>query len=370
MDNLLQFKETLSAVIYASEATDLERVLERIADISRQLLNTKYAALGIPDGGGGLRYFKTSGLSAEQIARIDHKPLGHGLIGAIMRERQVIRLQNMRDDQRSSGFPAHHPMMTSFLGAPIIAGKHLYGMLYLSDKTDGSEFTQDDETLLEIIASYAALAISGAELTEQSNRVKLLEERERIAMELHDGVIQSLYGIGMQVDLIQQTKQHADTQDLTHIVQNLNTVIEDIRTFITHLHQPRETVTIKQCLQAICNRLHIPPEITVTINATETLAPFTQSDFHSICLIVNEAMSNAIRHAQATHITLTASQTASHFIIQVEDNGMGFDSETMLSNQGLGILNMKKRAQLYDGTVQIDSELGSGTTLRIVLPIP
>lgn len=370
MNNILeQLKEITSSVIFASESRDLEVVLERIADIARELVKTKYAALGIPDGKGGLTYFKTSGMTAEEESFIAHLPHGHGLIGAIMRERKVIRLDKMSTDSRSVGFPKNHPMMTHFLGAPVMVANHLYGMLYLTDKIDGTSFTKDDETLVEVLAGYAALAISGAQLNEKNNQLKLLQERERIGMELHDGVIQSLYGIGMQIDIMQQSKQHADQKDLNKIVDNLNDVIEDIRIFIGDLRKQRNELTVHGYLEHLKERLHPPETMRISIQAENNKPPFPQSTFEAICLIANEAMSNAIRHANATEIVILTSQNGGTFSIVVEDNGEGFDLVNAQSIGGLGLFNMQQRAQMYDGDVQIISALGQGTKVEITIPI-
>src|SRR5687767_2347747 len=106
---LNQIKAIASAVTHAAEAGELEQVLEQIAQVSRELVHARYAALGIPDGKGGLRFFKVAGMSAEAYARIEHLPVGHGLLGAIMNERRGIRVERMRDDPRSSGFCPAHP---------------------------------------------------------------------------------------------------------------------------------------------------------------------------------------------------------------------------------------------------------------------
>ena len=109
----------------------------------------RYAALGVPDGKGGLRYFKVAGMTPEQIAQLDHLPVGKGLLGAVMTDRNNIRLENMADDQRSAGFCPAHPVMTSFLGVPIQVGQQLFGILYLCDRVDGQPFSEQDEWLVE-----------------------------------------------------------------------------------------------------------------------------------------------------------------------------------------------------------------------------
>jgi signal transduction histidine kinase len=370
MDSLLKnLKEISSAVMYAAEARDLEGVFQRIADAARNIAKTKYAALGIPDGKGGLTFFKTSGLTAEQEARIPHRPRGHGLIGAIMRERRVILLEHMKDDPRSYGFPENHPHMDSFLGAPIIVGNHLYGMIYLSDKLDGTLFTEDDQSLIEMLAGYAALAIAGAELTEQESRLTLLEERDRIGMELHDGVIQSLYGIGMQVDLLRRKEVEVGPKELNSLIGNLNNVIEDIRGFIANLRSRTDQKTIRETLEHLKERLHPPQEIEIEIDAPDGFAPFSPAVFESICLIANEAMSNAIRHSGATKIQVKVEQNKNRFNIYVIDNGRGFDLSLSDTATGLGLRNMRQRARLYGGEVSIESEVDKGTSLLISILI-
>lgn len=365
-----RLKEISSAVLYAAEGTDLEMVLLRIAKVAKELANTHYAALGVPDGKGGLAHFKTVGLTPEQESRIPHRPRGEGLIGAIMRERRTIRLEDMQADERSSGFPDNHPPMTSFLGVPIMASRQLFGMLYLSDKVDGTPFTDEDQLLVETLAGYAALAIAGAVIQEQQARVRLLEERERIGMELHDGVIQSLFGIGMKVDLLRRKNGTTTPEDMLSIIHDLNDVIEDIRHYITDLrNRDTQQYTIYECLVQLKDRLHPPDNITFDITAPDMMPPFTPAVFESVCLVVNEAMSNAIRHSQADFIKVEAFIEKGRYVMVVNDNGSGFDVDHALQQTGLGLRNMQQRARLYGGRVSIESAPGDGTQVTIVIPI-
>ena len=367
---LNRLKEISSAVMYAAEASDLETVLERIAHLSKELGGTKYAALGIPDGKGGLRYFKHAGMTDDQVEKVPHLPRGHGLLGALMRERETILLDDIGTDSRSYGFPDHHPPMHSFLGVPVQVGNQLYGMLYLSDKENGEPFNDEDQLLLETLAGYAALAIAGAELGQQKSRLRLLEERERIGMELHDGIIQSLYGIGMQVDLLRQDNDQIAADKLTPVIDSLNDVIEDIRDFILELRsRGSRQRTVKESIERIAQRLHPPHHIDITVNAPDDKPLFTPAVFESICLIINEAMSNAIRHASADHIRVDALQSRTMFKVVVRDDGEGFDVDVLDGQSGLGLRNMQQRARLYGGRVRIDTEIGCGTTLYIDIPL-
>ncbi len=358
-----------SSVMRAAEADTVGEVLERIAEAARDLVKARYAALGIPDGKGGLEYFMFSGLEPAVAAAIPHLPQGRGLLGAIMSERAPIRLDQIEGDPRSSGFPVNHPEMNRFLGVPIIVGDSLFGMLYLTDPVDGQPFSEQDQWLVETIAGYAALAIAGARLREQRHQLTLLEERERIGMELHDGVIQSLYAIGMRLQLMRASRK-TNPDDLLPVMQSLNLIIEDIRHYINNLKTKSfEKKTITECLEQMVARLHIPREIRIDIDAPDGDIPFVPSTYEALCQMANEALSNIVRHADATEVQLYARQFNSLFELEIRDNGRGFNLQKTASQPGLGLRNIQQRARLHGGTVRIESEPGKGTLIVLSLPI-
>lgn len=367
---LSRLKAIASIVMYAAGADTLGGVLERLADSARDLVGARYAALGIPDGRGGLEYFEFSGMSSEQANMIGHLPHGRGLLGAIMQEREPIRLERMQDDPRSSGFPEHHPSMERFLGVPILVGDHLFGMLYLTDRVDGKPFTEQDQWLIETTAGYAALAIAGVELREQQRRVALLEERDRISMELHDGVIQSLYAVGMYLELI-RTSDVFKAEDLTEAIHNLDSVITDIRGYIQNLKaRERQERSLEQGLREVVKRLHVPPTLNVVIEPIHEQVVLPPTIFEAVLQMANEALSNVIRHAQAQHVHITAMQDAHAFHMTIRDDGKGFDPHQIVSDEGgLGLRNMQQRARLHGGEVGIESAPDSGTRIHLVIPI-
>lgn len=365
---LSYLKAITSLVMHAAEAETLGEVLERIAEASRQLVRARYAAMGVPDGKGGLEYFMFTGMEEAQAHAIGNLPEGRGLLGAIMTEREPIRLEHIKDHPRSIGFPPNHPHMDRFLGVPIIVGELLFGMLYLTDRFDSRPFTEQDQWLIETMAGYAALAIAGARLREQRQRLTLLEERERISMELHDGVIQSLYAIGMQLQLMRATRK-MQPDDLMPIMDNLNNVIEDIRVYIQNLKSNNyQQKTILECLNDMVSRLHIPQNLKVEIDAPEGEMPFLPTTYEALYQMANEALSNVIRHADATLVRLSARQQNSIFELAIEDNGQGFKLSDSSAQAGLGLRNIQQRAQLHGGAVHIHSDEGQGT--RIVLSLP
>jgi len=217
-----------------------------------------------------------------------------------------------------------------------------------------------------MMAGYAALAIAGAQLGEQQSRLNVLEERQRIGMELHDGVIQALYAIGMHLDLM-RTVGSTSPGELGDIITDLNTVIEDIRRYIMNLKRD-EHKTVHRRFQDIVERLHVPRSIDIQMDVPDEQPPFTQSTFEAICQIANEAVSNAVRHADAGHIRIKAQEEQNFFQIIIADDGKGFDPDNHLYQQGLGLQNIRHRARLYGGQVNIQSAPGSGTVLTITIP--
>lgn len=361
--------EIASIVMHAAQADTLEQVLQRIAHASREFVGARYAALGVPDGYGGLRYFKVSGISEEQIAEIEHPPVGAGLLGVIMNERKTLRLPVMQDDPRAVGFPPGHPPMKSLLGVPVQIGQQLFGMLYLTDREDEQDFTLEDQWLVETMAGFAALAIAGSHLREQQQRLALLEERQRIGMELHDGVIQSLYAVGMHLDLM-RTSGEIKPHHLGLAIDGLNQVIEDIRQYIMGLKTlGYSQKTLRESIEDVVARLYIPEDLTIEIDAPEKPPPLSSEVLESVCLIAGEALSNAVRHAGAAHVEIRCREEKSDFQLVISDDGRGFDTEQLQQDNGLGLRNMTKRARLYGGSVEINSQPGSGTKLIIRMPM-
>jgi signal transduction histidine kinase len=365
---LSRLKEIATGVMHAAEAQTLELVLEGIAEVARELVKAKYAALGIPDGHGGLRYFKVAGITPEAISLIDHLPHGHGLLGAVMAERQTLWVEHIASDPRAYGFPQNHPTMERFLGAPIQVGEQLFGMLYLTDRIDGHLFTDQDQWLVETLAGYAALAIAGSQLREGHSRLVLLEERERISMELHDGVIQSLYAIGMHLELLRTAKDPVE-DGLKVAIHDLNSVIDDIRGYIMNLKRNDNQHTLRDSLHDLVRRLHIPASLRVEIEAPESKTPFSAARFDSLCQIINEAMSNVVRHAEAKEVKITAVQNGTHLVVTVKDNGKGFDPAILDYHDGLGLRNIYQRVRIHGGQVMVDSAPDAGTRVTVSIPL-
>jgi signal transduction histidine kinase len=259
--------------------------------------------------------------------------------------------------------------MTSLLGVPILVGQQLFGMLYLCDRVDEQPFDEEDQWVVESLAGYAALAIAGVQLSEQQGRLVLLEERERIGMELHDGIIQSLYAIGMQLQLMRMSYQLPD-DDLGHAIGSLDSVIEDIRRYILNLRVTNyEQQTMYEALQDVLTRLHAAEHLAVEMDVPDHQPPFTPPVFEAVCQIAYEAISNVLRHAEAKHLRVKVSQSEKLFQLHIEDDGKGFESHQVDEHNNLGLRNIQQRARIHGGDIRIDTAPHKGTRLTVALPI-
>ena len=169
-----QSREQLGALVEAgmvlAAERSLESVLQRIVDVASRLLQARYGALGVFEASGRLEHFVVTGLSAEEKARIGSLPVGRGLLGVPVREAKPVRLRDISQDSRASGFPPHHPPMRSFLGVPIMSRGRVFGNLYVTEKRTADEFSHEDEQLAVTLAAQAAIAIENASLYEELQR--------------------------------------------------------------------------------------------------------------------------------------------------------------------------------------------------------
>jgi len=181
-------RDRLRGLLRASReiASDLAlpHVLRRIIEAARELVQARYAALGVLSPDSGLEQFIHVGVDDATVARIGHLPEGKGLLGALIDDPRPIRLGTITDDPRSGGFPDHHPAMKSFLGVPIRIRDEVYGNLYLTER-EGGEFTAEDEELVSALAATAATAIENARLYDEARRRQLwLEASTEITRQL------------------------------------------------------------------------------------------------------------------------------------------------------------------------------------------
>ncbi len=351
-----------------------ERVLQQIVDNVRRLVGARYADLGIVNDQRQIDPFITSGLSRAERDRIGPPPRGHGLLGLIIEEGRAIRVPEILGHPRSVGFPPNHPPMRSLLGVPISVRGRVLGNLYLTDKEDGAPFTDKDQRLVELFAAHAGIAMENARLHEQEQRLAILEERQRIGRDLHDGVIQSIYAVGLMLDdalEVVPADPAGASEKIEHAIESINLTIRDIRNFIFGLRpEPLDQAGLVEALAAMAEEFRVNTMIDIALEVNgpadfEMPADDTMQMLH----LTREALSNVARHARATHaeIRLVANERALE--LAIVDDGVGFDPTARRGPGHMGLGNMRTRAAELGGELLVESAVGRGTRVAVRVPL-
>jgi signal transduction histidine kinase len=371
----VQLEALLEASLAITAELAIDRVLERIVDLARTLVGAKYAALGVPNPGGTLDKFVTSGMTPDEIRAAGHAPAGKGLLGVLLREPKPIRLRHLEDDPRSAGVGAHHPRMTSFLGVPILFKGRLLGNLYLTDKIGAEEFSDQDEHLIALLAAQAAIAIENANLYQQVQRLAVLEERERIAMDLHDGIIQSIYAVGLTLEyvglLFDEQPVASRARDLRVRLQEaiggLNDVIRDIRNYILDLRPQRfQNKNLSAGLTDLVRAFKANTFINVEVQTNERAdTDLTADQSAGLFHIAQEALANVAKHARARSVVINLRRDGQQVALSVQDDGRGFDPAGVEQYAGHGLQNMQERARALGADFEVTSAAGQGTRIDV-----
>ncbi len=370
-----QLEALFEAAMFITAELDIDRVLQRIVDLSRSLVGARYAALGVPNASGGaLQKFVISGMTPQEISRIEHLPVGKGLLGLLLREPKPLRIRRLQDDPRAAGVSDGHPIMTSFLGTPIVFKGKLLGNLYLTDKIDADEFSEQDEHLITLLAAQAAIAIENANLYQQVQRLAVLEERERIAMDLHDGIIQSIYAVGLMLEYVglMFDEQPADArQRLQSSINALNEVIRDIRNYILDLRPQRfQNKNLSAGLIDLVRAFKANTLIRVDVQTADRAdADLTTEQSTGLFHITQEALANVAKHARARSVIMNLRREGSWVILSIKDDGRGFDTSAVKAYTGHGLQNMQERARAMDAQLRLESAPGEGTLIEVKLPV-
>ena len=350
---------------------DRDEVLQRVADQAREVANAKYAALGVFDEEGVVETFTTSGISPEERARIGPLPHGLGLLGLLQHEKRLLRVRDISAHPASVGFPKNHPPMRSFVGTPIILRGETLGNLYLTEKQGAPEFTADDEAALLTLAAQAAIAIENARLYAQEARVATLEERNRIRMDLHDGVMQQLYGVGLLLEdvaeRLDEEPEHSKNQ-IWRSIDRLNAAIADLRGYVIGL-KPLEAANqpLEQSLALLAEQARSNALLDVDVDIRSgTAQGLDRQRAEATYYIAADALGNIARHARARHAAVRFFRENGVVVLEISDDGVGFDYEAAVSGHGLG--NMRERAFAVGGTLRVESRPGHGARVRLELP--
>ncbi|MEX0651276.1 MAG: GAF domain-containing sensor histidine kinase [Actinomycetota bacterium] len=365
-----------AGMILASELS-LDAVLQRIVELAVEITDARYGALGVltPDH-RAIEEFITVGVTLEERAAIGDPPVGHGVLGVLIEDICPLRLPDIGKDPRSVGFPANHPPMRSFLGAPVVARGTVFGNIYLTEKKDASEFSEQDQDALVVLASQAGIAIENARLYEEAQRaqrklarLELFEERERIAKELHDGVIQSLFAVGMGLQGIAAATDDPEVaRRLEGAVEEVDRAIRDLRNYIFGL-RPGILADrhLGQALQQLAQEFQTKTEVVTIVDLDPALASALASKAPDVVQLTREALSNVGRHAGATTCRVSLRRKDDGAVLEIDDVGAGFDVDG--PHSGMGLANLESRVAGLGGSFTIQSTKGEGTTVRALIPL-
>jgi signal transduction histidine kinase len=350
-----------------------DALLQKVVDFSRDLVEARYGALSVLVMEGRIGRFLTSGLGPEEVARIGPPPKGVGLLGLLLKEGRPLRLSDMATHTSSVGFPPQHPSMKSFLGVPIVSKGKVIGSLYLTDKEGGEDFTQADQDAVTMLAAQAAVAIENARLYDQLQNLTTLQERQRIAMDLHDGVIQSIYAVGLNLegcsDMMDGSPPEVKER-LSTAMDDLNDVIKDIRNYIFDLRPHRSGAkTLRQVLEDAVKELRVNALIEADLITEELEEKPSRDQLLQLSQIAREAITNIIKHAKASSATIRLICKDDHLLLSLSDNGVGFALEEVRTSPGQGLRNMVHRARGMGGRLFVKTAPGRGTEISVSIPL-
>ena len=371
IDDPAKLRRVLEATLLLEADLDLPILLRHIVDEACSMTNARYGALGVlNEGRTALSEFITVGLEPDEEREIGARPTGRGVLGLLINDPNPIRLTRLGSDPESFGFPPNHPPMSSFLGVPIKVRDEVYGNLYLTDKIGWSEFTSDDENLIGALAVTAGIAIENARLHARVQEAAVYEERDRLARDLHDTVIQRLFAIGLSLQSLAGNASASGIADrLKRTISDVDETIRQVRTSIFELGSEGLTRGVRDNVLTLLDELK--PVVGFNVPATfegpvDTAVPNIVCEH--LLATIREAITNIGRHAQATHASVTISVHEGQCQLRVVDDGRGMaapGSET----GGLGLGNLRRRAEKLHGSFAIESPEGDGTMLTWQVPL-
>lgn len=348
----------------------LVALLHRIAARAREVTNARFAAISTFGEDGAMERFIYVGMPEDQAQRLGSPPVGRGLLGLLARHDQPIRLADLRRHEAFTGWPAGHPEMTAFLGVPIRVGDRTIGSLYMTREDGDPHFDETDEFAATVLALQVALSLFAAVAQQRRGRVSLLEERVRIAHDLHDGTIQALYAMGLEIDAGRQ-RDDLDPEmreTLDTAVERINRLIGDIRQYIAMLEAetPVAEPDLARDLPFIIRQI-VPGGIDTVLNVTApALQELGAREVEDLLFIAREALSNAIRHGSPTKIAVDLRQNAWETALTIQDNGTGFDPASVRA--GLGTTTMRTRTERLGANLTVLGIPGMGATVRVSIP--
>ena len=375
-DGLDELYQVSQAVLSVTRQMSVRDVLQVIVRSARSLVGARYAALGVPDEGNSFAEFVVDGISPAEQRAIGPLPRRHGMLAVLLNDGKPERLADIRADPRFEGWPAAHPRMSHFMGVPVRDGDQVLGIIFAANKTSdaaaGRGFTERDEEILSLFAAHAAIALTNARLYERSRELSVMQERSRLARELHDAVTQKLFSIRAhaRAAAVLADRTPLDPERVKAEIEAVGTLGKqahaELRAVIDGLAPPDlEAAGLADSLRryaVLAGRAHGIP-VTFTAAELPTLGVRVEAALYRVA---QEALHNALRHSGAANVGVRLARTPRRVTVEVCDDGHGFVADA--PSGGVGLASMRERASSVGGALTIRSG-PRGTLVRMTVPV-
>jgi two-component system, NarL family, sensor histidine kinase DevS len=367
-----KLQRLLGAIFMIEADVDLADLLTHLVQEACALVGARYGALGVlNEARTSLAQFITHGLSEDEEAALGNRPTGRGVLGLVIADPQPLRLDDVSQHPLSCGVPEGHPPMTSFLGVPVRTKSAVYGNLYLTDKVDAVRFSDEDESLVAALALAAGVAIEGQRLNERVRFLSVIDDRDRIARELHDRIIQRIYAVGLSLE--EATRLAPRDEVIASIdrgVGQLDIVINELRAAIHDLGGAPLPGGIRLSVTDLVEEL-VPilgPRPRVEFRGpVDTVVPPRLGDH--VIAVLREALTNVSKHARAHEVTVRLSVGDGHVVLEVADDGVGLGGAGLDDGHGMGLENMGERARRLGGRCRVEPAEPRGTVVTWTVPL-
>jgi len=393
-----RLEQLVSAGLLLTSELSLDGVLQRVAEIACEIIEARYAAIGVlsPDH-RSLEAFVTAGIEPEMRKHIGAPPTGGGVLGVVMREARTIRLADLSAHPDSTGFPPNHPPMKSFLGVPIERRRGTFGILYLTEKLGGAEFTEEDEHIARLLAAQTGVAVENARLHEESAR--LLEEvqqlqrgRERFFAMVNHELRNALAGVfGWAEMLVRRKDPETVPKAAFEVLDSAEQAIALINDLLdlSRLDEDRLKPIFREVEPVAVARRAIG-RVTPAAEAKsiglelEALTPIgtCETDSHRVEQILINLLGNAIRHSpDRTVVRVRVLGWEDRVVFEVQDQGPGikpedfervfdiYETKPGEGGVGLGLPLSRRLARLLGGELRAEARSDGGACFVLELPV-
>ena len=369
----LELEVINSLATMVGSAADLENMsramLTRIQNLYGATVGEVFRSVGAE---GEYRLVVRTGVDVERFWEVDRFRLRRGFLGETVQRGEIRVMSDLVSQEEVELQELGKQGFTKLVSLPLKAPGKIAGLLNFAVRTEAPRL--EDQSMLKALSAGMGIAIENSRLYQQARRIAVLEERERIGMDLHDGVIQSIYAVGLMLDytklLIEKDPENA-TLRLQESIDALNSTIRDIRSYILDLQPIRiPSSDLLPALERLVREFKantlIETAMDIQASAFQHLKPSVVNNFF---LIAQEALANVAKHAHATRVTLAIRELDGEIEMCVEDNGRGFEISSETGVLGHGLSNMLSRAQSAGGELVVNSNRSKGTTVTARFPL-